>query len=209
MKTLEHHIRTKTGYFARICSISVSYQNKSVQVNYKLCSNSIVTELPTEVRNWFTECGWSPDHKAAVSDSVPTAHPAHAVLSAFGGITLLERECPDDDEPIQEFTFRLLSTTGGHINKWASRLKSTLIGIADEHNCHAKLYIDEKGRCFSDSLVHDCFAFAGESLADTLSGYLTNRRYRALLAPLQQQVSIYGEWVQRGDPRIWNYKLNR
>jgi len=36
MKPLGHHIKTKTGYFVRICSISVSYQNKSLQVNNKL-----------------------------------------------------------------------------------------------------------------------------------------------------------------------------
>ena len=41
MKPLGHHIKTKTVYFGRICSISASYQNKSMQVNNKLCRNGI------------------------------------------------------------------------------------------------------------------------------------------------------------------------
>lgn len=168
-----------------------------------------MTELPAEIREWLTECGWAPGHKAPVPACVSTTHPAHAVLSAFGGITLLERKYSNDDEPIHEFTFRALSTTNRHIRKWSRRLRSTLVGIADEHNCHAELYMDEKGRCFSDSLVHECFAFAGESLTDTLIGCLAGRRYRALLAPLQQSVSMYGESVKRGDPRIWDYRINR
>lgn len=162
-------------------------------------------ELPYEVREWFLECDWTPHYRAAVPDSIPRDHPTYDVLENFGGITLLERNCPLDDEPIREFTFRSFSRTFGHIQLWADRLETTLVGIAEEHNWHAELYMDSEGRCFSDSLIHDCFMFSGASIEDMLIGELQQRRKRALLPPHIASVRIYGEEIQRGDPRIWDY----
>ncbi len=161
-------------------------------------------ELSDEVREWFLECGWSPHHRMVVPDAIPIDHPAHAVLENFGGIKLLEREQHSEDEPIEEFHFRSLPATSSEIERWAKRLKTTLIGIGDEHNCHGELYMDSRGRCFSNSLIHDCFAFSGESFDDMLLGTLQHRRHRPLLPRFQESVRIYGEEIQRGDPRIWD-----
>ncbi|WP_166830912.1 SUKH-3 domain-containing protein [Thalassoroseus pseudoceratinae] len=166
-------------------------------------------ELPIEVREWFLECDWTPHHRAAVPDFVPRDHPAYAVLENFGGIKLLERDCSAEDEPIEEFYFRPFSEIDFPVGHWEHRLKSTLIPIAEECNWHSELYIDSAGRCFSNSLIHPCFAFSGESFTDMLVGELQYRRKRPLLPPFEQSVRIYGEEIRRGDPRIWDYTGNR
>lgn len=167
-------------------------------------------ELPPEIHGWFVESGCTPNVAQPVPDFVPADHPAHAILSAFSGIALLERDCTKDDRPpIEELKFCPFPSTPRHIRKWSARLRSPLVGIADECNCHAEIYVDKKGRCFSNSLIHNCFSFAGETLTDTLEGILHSRRMRPLLPPMQPSVSMYGETIKRGDPRIWDWKTNR
>ena len=163
--------------------------------------------LPFEVREWFLECDWTPHYRAAVPDSIPRDHPAYDVLENFGGIKLLERDCSADDEPIVEFYFRAVvyREVDSWMRRWERRLRTTLISIAEEHNGHAELYIDSYGRCFSNSLMHACFMFAGETFVDMLIGQLHHRRKRPLLPRFQHSVHIYGEEIYRGDPRIWDY----
>lgn len=162
--------------------------------------------LDPAVRNWFIKSGWTENHSANVPANIPLSHPAHEILRVFGGIKLLEIDCPDGEEPIEEYVFRPLSTTWREITNWSKRIRSKLIGIAEVHNDHGELYVDETGRCFSNSLIHDAFAFAGDSLSDTLQGTINHRKNRPLLRPWQPSVSMYGEWIMQGDPRVYDYR---
>lgn len=163
-----------------------------------------MVHLDDTVQKWFLECGWTCQHSAKVPDTIPVLHPAHEILRTFGGIKLLENDC-DDDDPYEKFEFRLIPDPDSAIQAWSRRLRSQLVGIANEDGCHAELYVDGTGRCFSNSLVHGAFAFAGDSLGDTLLGVLNHRRYRPLLRPWQNEISMYGEWIVRGDPRVYDY----
>jgi hypothetical protein len=166
-------------------------------------------ELTENIRLWFLESGWHPNYLVSVPGFVPKDHPAWEVLQNFGGITLLERNCEPDDDPIEEFQFGAFSPETSGSKTWTRLLKSQLVKIAKVHNDHAELYMDESGSCYGSSLMHDAFWYSGFSFVDMLEGELANRRHRPMLRPNQPFVWLYGDKITRDDPRVYHYRRNK
>lgn len=80
-----------------------------------------------------------------------------------------------------------------------------LIEVAEVHNRHGLLVLDEAGRCFGASLIHDAFYFEGHNFGDALSRLLLGRKARPMLRPDQHEVDLYGETFARGHPAIFEY----
>lgn len=161
-------------------------------------------DVPEDVQNWLFASGWETSRCVTIPDFVPPTHPAWEVLKRFGGITLLEMDCEFDDDPIEEFSFQAIPPNSIS-ETWTSLLKLQLIGIGRVHNHHAELYMDELGRCLGNSLIHDAFYFCGDSFVDMLIGVLDKRRDRPMLRPDQAFVRLYGEKINRDDPRVYRY----
>lgn len=162
-------------------------------------------QLPPAVRQWFLDAGWYPGRCVRVPRAVPRGHPAHAVLAAFGGLILPERE-PEAGWPvIEELVFAALTRDPTITGVWGRLLRSTLVGIARVHSDHAELYMDATGRCFGRSLMHDAFYYHGASFEETIEGFYEGRRSRPMLRPGQSSVTLYGLRFTAESPELYRY----
>jgi hypothetical protein len=168
-----------------------------------------VIEISDSVREWFLESGWQPGRDVNVPGFVPRVHPAWDILNSYGGLTLLERNPDPDFDAIEEFEFGAFPPETSALLPWMTLLKSQLVKIAKVHNNHAELYMDEEGRCYGNSLMHDAFWFSGVSFGDMLEGTLANRRHRPMLRPDQSAVWLYGEKITPDDPTVYDYRSNQ
>ena len=106
-------------------------------------------------------------------------------------------ECASSD-----LIFQFCDVAPEIVSTWSELLGSKLIEIAEVHNRHGLLLMDEAGRCFGASLMHDAFYFEGQNFDEALTRLLLGRRSRPMLKPDQQQVDLYGETFVRG-PATW------
>jgi len=160
-------------------------------------------EIPSEVRHLFLAAGWRPARRVGVEDSVPEHHPAHNVLQEMGGLHVGEAgcgiECASGDLIFQ------FCDDPEILSMWSELLGSQLIGVAKVCHGHGLLLMDEAGRCFGASLIHDAFYFEGPNFGEALKGKLLGYRSRPMLRPDQHQVYLYGDTFVRGHPAIFEY----
>jgi hypothetical protein len=104
-------------------------------------------------------------------------------------------ECASSD-----LIFQFCNVAPDIVSTWSELLGSNLIEIAEVHNRHGLLLMDEAGRCFGASLIHDAFYFEGHNFGDALKRLLLGRKARPMLRPDQHQVDLYGETFAR-EPR--------
>ena len=165
-------------------------------------------EPPQAVRQYFLDAGWHHGRAVAVPPSIPREHPAWDVLTAFGGLVILEREPEPDPEwpPVEELAFRVLHPCPAVTEIWGGLLGSRLVGVADVHNAHGELYLASDGRCFGSSCIHIAFYFYGASFAEAVEGMLLGRRARPMLQPGQAYITLYGERFTADSPELYRYK---
>ncbi|MBO0757817.1 MAG: SUKH-3 domain-containing protein [Bradyrhizobiaceae bacterium] len=161
-------------------------------------------EIPSEVRHLFVAAGWRPARRVSVDDRVPEHHPAHDVLQEMGGLHVGHAgygiECASSD-----LLFHFCDVAPEILSTWSELLVTKLIEVAEVHNRHGLLVLDEAGRCFGASLIHDAFYFEGHNFGDALSRLLLGRKARPMLRPDQHEVDLYGETFARGHPAIFEY----
>ncbi|HWU73440.1 MAG TPA: SUKH-3 domain-containing protein [Sphingomonas sp.] len=150
---------------------------------------------------YFHGAGWIPDRTVVVPDGVPFAHPAHAILRSFSGLTVGKTgdglECATDN-----VAFGHIAEKGTRVLAWEVALATQLIGIATIHNEHGELFIDATGRMFTNSIIHPAFAFAGESFAEGIERLLTGVRQQPMLLPDDDSIMFYGTEFCAGDPAV-------
>jgi len=161
-------------------------------------------EIPSEVRHLFVAAGWRPARDVSVDDRVPEHHPAHDVLQEMGGLHVGQAGCGIECAS-SDLIFQFCDVAPEIVSTWSELLGSKLIEIAEVHNRHGLLLMDEAGRCFGASLIHDAFYFEGQNFDEALTRLLLGRRSRPMLKPDQQQVDLYGETFVRGHPAIFDY----
>jgi hypothetical protein len=126
------------------------------------------------------------------------------VLAAFGGLTV--GECGAGEEcATSDISFELLDPAEPDVRIWSELLRSQLIGIAEVHRGHGELYVDESGRYFGRSCVHEAFYFEGSSFGEAVEGVLLGRRARPMLRPDQESVTLYGEDFTASHPSVYPY----
>ena len=162
------------------------------------------TELPQSVRGIFSAAGWKADRQVPVPAPVPHEHPAYAVLSEFGGLTVgrngAGKECAK-----HKLVFGYIEPDR-EVLRWTDLLQSQLVGVADIEAGHGELYVDASGRWFFRSCIHDAFAFEGASLAEAMECELLGRRSQPMLRPDQSRVVMWGKVFTPDDPRIYRYR---
>lgn len=164
-------------------------------------------EIVPSVRPLFQAAGWRPGRRVAVDSRVPTSHPAHAILEELGGLRVghtglgLGIECAASD---LDFCFD--EGDAFYISTWSALLESAIVQVATVHNDHGWFYVDEDGRCFGASQVHDAFYFEGPTFSEATESVLVGRRSRPMLRPDQQEIDLYGETFARGHPAIFDWQ---
>jgi hypothetical protein len=162
------------------------------------------TELSNSVRSIFSDAGWKPGRRVQVRAAVPKGHPAYAILAEFGGLAIGEegrgKECATSAIAFEH------QEADRSILLWAELLQSRLVGVADVSNGHAELYVDEFGRFFFASCIHDAFAFEGASFPEAMERLLLEKRSQPMLRPDQAEVVMWGEVFSSDDPRVYKYR---
>ncbi|PYV49415.1 MAG: hypothetical protein DMG94_01020, partial [Acidobacteria bacterium] len=139
-------------------------------------------DVPESVLPLFVAAGWRPGRCVNVPSAVPVSHPAFAVLSEFGGLTIGQVGL---DEKI---AFRELDLYEKITKVWEGLLGSQLIGIAEVHNAHGELYMDATGRYFGASYIHDAFYFEGSSFSEAIPKLILGGRAQPMLRPDRDHV---------------------
>jgi hypothetical protein len=122
----------------------------------------------------FEAAGWYPGRSVPVPPSVPDDHPARAVLAEFGNLTV--GHCgPGEECATSDIVFKAVDSSDADIVAWANLLRTHLIGIAEVCHSHGELFMDEHGRCFHRSCVHDAFWLEG-SFAEAVERLLLGRQ---------------------------------
>jgi hypothetical protein len=157
--------------------------------------------LQHSIRGLFQAAGWAPGRQIPVSSSVPREHPAWDVLSEFQhlhvGSTGAGEECARGD-----VQFDLRAVSDPLAEAWQIELGTTLICIGEVHHGHSDLFISEEGRIFSSSIVHPAFMMDGRTFEEALERILLGRRPWPMLLPDQSFVTLFGEDIYAGDPRV-------
>jgi hypothetical protein len=165
-----------------------------------------MVEVPESVRPRFIAAGWHCGRRVAVTAAVPADHPAHAILAAFGGLTVTpDREAGEECAP-DDLAFRELWPDESITEVWAGLLGTRLVGVADMHHGHGELYVAADGRCFGRSCVHDAFYFEGASFAEAAERAMLGRRSQPLLRPDQSSVTLYGNRFTANSPEVYRYR---
>ena len=163
-------------------------------------------DIPMGVRPLFTIGGWRLGRRVRVHDRVPRLHPAHDVLQELGGLHIGRSEPGGIECARSDLEFRFCEADHEIHSTWSELLRSQLVAVAEVHNRHGWLIVDEAGRCFGASQIHDAFYFEGQTFGEAVERLLLGRKARPMLRPDQHQVDLYGVTFARGDPAIFDHR---
>lgn len=161
-------------------------------------------EIPVGVRPLFAAAGWKLGRRLRVPGRVPQLHPAHKVLQEVGGLHIGRSELGGIECARSDLAFCFCEADHEILSTWSELLRSQLIGVAEVHNRHGWLIVDEVGRCFGASQIHDAFYFEGQTFGEAVERLLLGRKARPMLRPDQHQVDLYGVTFARGHPAIFD-----
>lgn len=117
-------------------------------------------DIPKDVRPLFVAAGWQSGRRVDVDGRVPRLHPAHDLLQEVGGLHVGRSEIAGIECARSDLEFCFCEVHHDILSTWSELLRSRLIGVAEVHNRHGWLLMDEAGRCFGASQMHDAFYFA-------------------------------------------------
>jgi len=162
--------------------------------------------IPENVLPRFLAAGWQPGRRVEVSAAVPAEHVATEILATFGGLNVTpDRDAGEECAP-DDLVFGVLFPDESITRVWSDLLGTRLIGVAEVHHGHGKLYVATGGRCFGRSCVHDAFYFAGASFAEAIERALLGRRSRPVLRPDQSSITLYGIRFTADSPETYWYR---
>ena len=167
---------------------------------------SDVMDIPLSVRPLFVAAGWQSERRVSVDGRVPQLHPAYGVLQELGGLHVGRSELGGIECARSDLEFCFYDVDQDILSTWNALLRSQLIGVAEVHNRHGWLLVDEAGRCFGASQIHDAFYFEGQTLGQAAERLLLGRKARPMLRPDQHDVDLYGTTFARGHPAIFDYQ---
>ncbi len=164
-------------------------------------------EIPKEVLPEFLDAGWSASRRVPPPPelvvSVGADHPGVHLLTALSGLhvggTGAGEECARSDI---EFGWPG-PEDNDEIAWWEQALGTRLVCIGEVHHGHGALYVASDARCFGLSLVHDLFAFEGDSIATALVRLIRGRRSKPMLRADQTTVMMYGDDYTRDSAEVY------
>ncbi|PMW96452.1 hypothetical protein C1X59_24510 [Pseudomonas sp. FW215-R2] len=134
-------------------------------------------ELPESLRPLFLAAGWPTTSTEPLPVFVPPEHPAAALLGQLAGLRVgtcgAGEECATSD--VEFGTFEHLHGSEEFL-EWQQRLGSTLVSIAEVQHGHGALLMDERGRCYVLSLIHDELWMQGRDFIQALETLIFGRK---------------------------------
>ena len=167
--------------------------------------DSYLMDIPSSVRPLFLAAGWQSGRRMRVDGRVPELHLAHSILQEVGDLHVGRSEPTGIECARSDLEFCFCEADHKILSTWGELLRSRLVEVAEVHNRHGWLIVDEAGRCFGASQIHDAFYFEGQTFGEAVERLLLGRKARPMLRPDQHQVELYGETFTRGHPAIFEY----
>jgi hypothetical protein len=167
--------------------------------------DSYLMDIPSSVRPLFLAAGWQSGRRMRVDGRVPELHLAHSILQEVGGLHVGRSEPSGIECARSDLEFCFCEADHKILSTWGELLRSRLVEVAEVHNRHGWLIVDEAGRCFGASQIHDAFYFEGQTFGEAVERLLLGRKVRPMLRPDQHQVELYGATFTRGHPAIFEY----
>lgn len=153
--------------------------------------------VPDSMRRAFEAAGWTEGRRVHVSSGVPLHHPAHEVLAELGGLTL-----KDPAPNICSIEFQHITDGGSDLIAWAAALNTQIVGIAEEDEGHATLYLSGRGQVIGCSNVHPACFLVGRTIDEALDAIGRGTRARPMLLPHNSEVTLYGVIFRQGDDEV-------
>lgn len=156
-----------------------------------------MSAVPDTMAKMFEAAGWFAGRQVSVSPTVPPNHPAHALLAELGGITLTRpasNMCSIEFLPVSEGI--------ASVRPWEAALHTKMVGIAEQDDGHAELYLTDKGHVVGCSLVHPACFLVGQTVAEALEAIGSGKRARPMLLPGDKEISLYGITFRQGDEGV-------
>ena len=163
-------------------------------------------DIPVGVRPLFVAAGWQSGRRVRVDGRVPQLHPVYNVLQEVGGLHVGRSELGGIECARSDLEFCFCDADHDILSTWSELLRSRLIEVAEVHNRHGWLIVDEAGRYFGASKIHDAFYFEGQTFGEAMERLLLGRKARPMLRPDQHEVDLYGATFARGHPAISDYR---
>ncbi len=129
----------------------------------KAHKDSHLMDIPESVRSIFLAAGWQSGRRISVDSRVPEFHPAHSILQGVGGLHVGRSDPAGIECGRSDLEFCFCEADHEILSTWGALLQSRLVEVAEVHNRHGWLIIDEAGRCFGASKIHDAFYFEGQT----------------------------------------------
>jgi hypothetical protein len=153
--------------------------------------------VPESMRTPFREAGWFEGRHVAVDATVPASHPATAVLAELGGLALL-----DPAPNICSIAFHHVAEGSAFVAEWEAALRTTMVGIAEEDDGHAELYLTQEGQVVGCGLVHPACFLVGRTFGEAMDAIGRGERASTMLLPEQDEVTLYGITFRQGDEAV-------
>jgi hypothetical protein len=85
---------------------------------------------------------------------------------------------------------------------WAAALGTDMIGIAEEDDGHATLYLSGQGFVVGCSNVHPACFLIGRTVGEALDAIGSGKRAQPMLLPFESEVTLYGVTFRQGDKEV-------
>jgi hypothetical protein len=86
--------------------------------------------------------------------------------------------------------------------EWEAALGTKMVGIAEEDDGHAELYLTQEGQVIGCSLIHPACFFRGNTITEAMEAVGRGVRARPMLLPGQDEVTLYGDTFRQGDEGV-------
>ncbi|MEO6224987.1 MAG: SUKH-3 domain-containing protein [Sphingomicrobium sp.] len=153
--------------------------------------------VPESMQIPFRAAGWFEGRHVTLDADVPTGHPATAVLAELSGLTLL-KPAPN----VCSIAFQHVAEGADDVAEWEAALGTTMVGIAEEDDGHAELYLTEQGQVVGCSLVHPACFLVGRTFEEAMEAIGRGERARPMLLPAQDEITLYGISFRQGDEDV-------
>jgi hypothetical protein len=153
--------------------------------------------VPSSMSQVFERAGWHRGRNVGVPADVPSQHPAHALLAELAGIRL-KRPASN----IRSITFTHVMEAASHVRPWEAALATTMVGIAQQDDGHAELYLTEREEVIGCSLVHFALWLVGRTFPEAREAIVRGEPSKPMLLPGENGVTLYGSVYLQGDPAV-------
>ena len=77
-----------------------------------------------------------------------------------------------------------------------------MVGIAEQDDGHAELYLTQEGQVIGCSLIHPACFLVGRTFEEAMEAIARGVRARPMLLPGQEEVTLYGVTFRQGDEAV-------